>query len=81
MRYRLVCKDIVPTEVQWRVEKGRTWMRCRDGGQGRFEASLILTGGSKEDMWAYVGVEFLFGVKEDAKGRLGELLFLPWSRG
>ncbi|KAG8774821.1 mediator complex subunit, partial [Serendipita sp. 397] len=61
MRMRLLCKDIVPVEMgRWRIEGGRTFFTV----PRRFETSLIMTGAQKDDIWAFVHVEFLFGVPE-----------------
>ncbi|KIM23398.1 hypothetical protein M408DRAFT_27956 [Serendipita vermifera MAFF 305830] len=59
MRMRLLCKDVVPVEMRkWRIEGGRTFFTVPK----RFETSLIMTGAQKDDVWAFVHVEFLFGL-------------------
>jgi mediator of RNA polymerase II transcription subunit 14 len=70
MRMRLICKDVVPVEMkQWRIEGGRTFFTVPQ----RFETSLIMTGAQKDDVWAFVHVEFLFGLPDgDRKGSRGE---------
>lgn len=76
MRMRLLCRDIVPVEMQnWRIEGGRVWFRV----ERRFETSLIMTGAQRDDIWAFVHVEFLFGVPEgERKGSRGKAI-LNWS--
>jgi mediator of RNA polymerase II transcription subunit 14 len=70
MRMRLLCRDVVPVEMRrWRIEGGRTFFTVPK----RFETSLIMTGAQKDDVWAFVYVEFLFGLPEgERKGSRGE---------
>jgi mediator of RNA polymerase II transcription subunit 14 len=70
MRMRLLCRDVVPVEMRrWRIEGGRTLFTVPK----RFETSLIMTGAQKDDFWAFVHVEFLFGLPEgERKGSRGE---------
>ncbi|CAG8617135.1 16110_t:CDS:10, partial [Acaulospora colombiana] len=72
MRMRLICKDVVPVEMkQWRIEGGRTFFTVPQ----RFEVSLIMTGAQKDDVWAFVHVEFLFGLPDgDRKGTFSDSL-------
>jgi mediator of RNA polymerase II transcription subunit 14 len=69
MRMRLLCRDVVPVEMsRWRIDNGRVWFRV----EKRFETSLIMTGAQADDIWAFVHVEFLFGVPEgERKGSRG----------
>ena len=69
MRMRLLCRDVVPVEMRrWRIEGGRTFFTVPK----RFETSLIMTGAQKDDVWAFVHVEFLFGLpKGEKKGSRG----------
>ncbi|CAG7850975.1 SubName: Full=Related to RNA polymerase II mediator complex protein pmc1 {ECO:0000313/EMBL:CCA73688.1} [Serendipita indica DSM 11827] len=61
MRMRLLCRDVIPVEMRrWRIEDGRTFFTVPQ----QFEASMIMTGAQKDDVWAFVHVEFLFGVPE-----------------